>query len=168
VRQLLLAELGAAGSLLMGLPALAQLSNTTSTFSGEVAASCSFDGLEDSYLMTYYGIGNYLRGTASFNVITNLADLRFGVSTVVTNSEPAASNSRNVYVYADFYTVKGNVWTMWARGTKSASGTTPSIDVSQENNFALSSFVNTNDPVNSKYFLTPGQYSYTITLSCLL
>jgi len=52
VRRLLLAALGAAGSLLMELPALAQLSNTTSTFSGQVAATCEFN-LPENIEMNY-------------------------------------------------------------------------------------------------------------------
>ena len=49
VRQLLLAALGATGSLLIDLTALAQLSSDTSTFSGVIAAMCVFDGLGNSY-----------------------------------------------------------------------------------------------------------------------
>jgi len=169
MRQQLLLVVGVAGSLVVNPLAVAhQLSGDTSTFTSQVAATCSFDGLADSYAMTYYGNGNYLRGTASFDVMTNVAELRFGVSTVATNSEPAASNGRNVYVTADFFRVQGNVWSLLARGNKSSSGTTQSVDVSQGNAFILTSFVNTNDPVSSRYFLSPGQYSYTVTLSCLL
>jgi len=47
MRQLLLAALGVSGSLLLDLSALAQLSNTTSTFSGQIAADAhSMDSMQ--------------------------------------------------------------------------------------------------------------------------
>ena len=61
-----MAGLGAAGLLLVNLPASAQLSGDISTSSGEVAATCSFVGLPDEYQLSYYGSDNYLRGDASF------------------------------------------------------------------------------------------------------
>ena len=160
--------LGAAGLLLVNLPASGQLSNDTSTFSGEVATTCSFDGLADSYPLNYYGAGNYLRGTAEFNVMTNAADLKVGLSTVTTNNEPTALNGRNVYVTVNFYRVEGNNWILYTSGNKFSSGTSQSVDISQGNTFQLYTLVSTNDPVNGKYFLAPGQHSYSVTLSCLL
>ena len=168
VRELLMAGFGVAGLMLLNLPASAQLSNDTSTFSGEVATTCSFDRLADSYPLNYYGSGNYLRGTAEFDVITNAADLKFGVSAVTTNNEPTALSGRNVFVNVGFYRVDGNNWILFTRGDKSSSGTSQSVDISQGNTFQLISFVNTNDPVSGKYFLAPGQHSYSVTLSCLL
>ena len=88
VRELLLAALGAASSLLMGLPALAQISNTTSTFSGEIAASCSMS-LGDSIEMTYYANSNQLmKPDYMFELNTNSPNIRMSVSRVTVNSEP--------------------------------------------------------------------------------
>ena len=84
-----MAGFGAAGLLLVNLPASGQLSDDTSTFSGEVAATCSFEGLADSYLMTYYTGSNQLGGQGDFDVISNVSNLRIEVGSVVVNSEPA-------------------------------------------------------------------------------
>lgn len=69
MRQLLLTALGAAGSLLVDLPALAQLSNTTSTFTAEVPASCAITNLEENYVLPWSMGG--LRGTAEFTISAN-------------------------------------------------------------------------------------------------
>ena len=84
-----MAGFGAAGLLLVNLPASGQLSNDTSTFSGQVATTCSFEGLADSYLMTYYTGSNQLGGQGDFDVISNVSNLRIEVGSVVVNSEPA-------------------------------------------------------------------------------
>ena len=52
MRRLLLAALTSTGSLLKELPALAQLSNTTSTFCGQVTATCEFN-LPENIALTY-------------------------------------------------------------------------------------------------------------------
>ena len=52
MRQLLLAALGVAGALLLNQPAMTQLASETHTFSGEVASTCSINGLNSGYALS--------------------------------------------------------------------------------------------------------------------
>ena len=52
LRQLLLAALGVAGALLLNQPAMTQLASETHTFSGEVASTCSINGLNSGYALS--------------------------------------------------------------------------------------------------------------------
>lgn len=168
MRQLLFAALGAAGSLLLGLPGLTQISNTTSTFSGDIAATCLFDGLEDSYSMTYNADANQLREYIYFNVITNSPDIRIGLGQVNPNQQPMALNGATVKSTASlFQVVAGN--SFWrANSTQARSGTSLAFDISSGNNLRLDLNVWSTNPVDGKYQLGPGQYSYSFTVSCLL
>jgi len=167
-RWLLFAGLGAAGLLLINLPASAQLSNDTSTFNGEVAATCSFGDLADTYQLAYYGSNNQLHGYTSFDLVTNVANPRFELSTVTVNSEPSALNNSSVSAYGRLQRYVPNQWGIVATSTKTLSAVTAPIDISQGNRFLLEVFNLTNNRVGGKYQLAPGFYSYTITLSCLL
>jgi len=168
MKKFLFLALGVAGVQLLNPRVLAQLAEDSTDFNGVIAATCAFDGLDSSYAMNYYANSNYLRGVADFNVVTNVAALRFGVSAVTTNSEPIASNGRTVKVFADFFRVDGNSVTLLARGNKDGSGQSQDVDMSQGLNFRISSFVVTNDPIGGRYQLSEGDYSYSVTISCLL
>ena len=164
----LFAGLGAAGILLINLPASAQLSNDTSTFNGEVAATCSFGDLADTIQLAYYGSNNQLHGYTSFDLVTNVANPRFELSAVTVNSEPSALNNSSVSAYGRLQRYVPNQWGIVATSTKTLSAVTAPIDISQGNRFLLEVFNLTNNRVGGKYQLAPGFYSYTITLSCLL
>ena len=62
MRQLLAAGFGVAGLLLMNPAASAQLANDTSTFNGEVAATCSLNGLNSDYALSIDPNNGYLSG----------------------------------------------------------------------------------------------------------
>ena len=102
MRQLLLAALGAAGSLLMGLPALAQLSNTTSTISGQVAAICLFN-LPENIALTYDSNQNRIAALKKgFLLDTNISPVRIQASRLVVVSEPppyASAITPYLYIY---------------------------------------------------------------------
>ena len=55
MQQLLLLAFGTAWSLLVNQPALAELANETYTFSGEVASTCSINGLKPDYAFSLEG-----------------------------------------------------------------------------------------------------------------
>ena len=167
-RQLLMAGLGAAGLLLVNLPASAQLSGDTSTFNGEVAAACSFVGLPDEYQLTYYGSVNYLRGSAPFELATNVASPRLEISVVTVNSEPTALNNSFVSAYGKILRSVSNQWTSVATSTKTLTSVTAPLDMSEGNTFSLQVYNITNNRNGDRYQLAPGDYSYTVTLSCLL
>ena len=166
MRKLLLAALGAAGSLLIELPALAQISNTTSTFTGDVAASCEFS-LPENLSMGYVSRTNSLNGGYGFGVTTNSSVIRMGVSEVTVIKEPPPRESSIVPEVRVIY-VKGNM-TYTAYGSKNVSLTSGPLSVSASalNSFSIVGTVKTSSQVNTLYQLPPGEYSYRVTITCL-
>jgi len=167
VRQLLMAGLGAAGLLLVNLPASGQLSDDTSTFRGEVAATCSFEGLADSYLMTYYTGSNQLGGQGDFDVISNVSNLRIEVGSVVVNSEPAPFEGKAINATGKLRQSIDGRWIEKVTSSKSFPGDVV-VDISEGSRFRLSAYNWTQDRNGSLMYIPPGNYSYTITITCLL
>ena len=163
-----MAGLGAAGLLLVNLPASAQLSGDTSTFSGEVATTCSFEGLPDEAQLNYISSDNNLRGSAPFQLATNAASLRLEISNVTVNSEPMALNNSIVSAYGKILRSVSNQWTSVATSTKTFASVTASLDMSEGSNFSLQVYNITNNRDGDRYQLATGDYSYTVTLSCLI
>jgi len=167
VRQLLLVALVSAGSLLSVQPALAQLSNTTSTFSGDIAATCAFDGLSEVNQINYNANNNnFLSDLDYFSLSTNVPNVRLGLSRVTTNSEPQAANGVTILADAAVFQVQGGSLTLAATGSKTTNNTSPLMSASST--FALRSSIATTNPINGVFQLLPGSYSYSITLWCLL
>ena len=153
MRELLLAALGAAGSLLIGLPALAQLSNTTSTFSGEVAANCSLllpesTGLNLSDLRS-------LTAFTNFTLLTNLSNIELYVGLVQTLQEPNQAQAPS----KSFYVIRGSGSALWA-----GQGRRFSTNPSAENGFGMNMTILT----SSGEPLAAGSYSYKVRIDCLL
>ena len=164
VQQLLLAALGAAGSLLVALPALAQLSNTTSTFSGQVAATCEINNLPENIPLDYRADLNYLASPLrQFDLSTNISTVRIHVAPVVAVSEPppyASSIQAGVVVddYASNYFV----------ANKNVEGVlTYNVSTSEPNYFSVRMSAYTASMVGGKYELPFGNFSYRATISCL-
>ena len=167
MRLLLLVALGAAGSLLMDLSALAQLSSTTSTFSGDIAATCAIDDLREARQISYNAETNsFLSGLDYFSLSTNVSNVRLGLSRVTTNSEPQAVNGVTILADAAIFQVQGGSLTLAATGSKTTNTTSPPLSASST--FALRSSIATTNPINGVFQLLPGSYSYSITLWCLL
>lgn len=160
--------LGAAGSLLIDLPTLAVISSDTTTFSGEVAAKCTFDGLGNSYSMTYDSAGNGLKKSVYFDVATNAPEIRIEVSQLNTNQEAFGLNGTTVRASASVFQIRGNTTSFSASSTKNNSGRSQPTNISEGNTFRLDTLVWTNERVNNRYQLGPGEYSYSFTISCLL
>ena len=70
----------------MGLPGLAQLSNTTSTFSGQLAAACEFN-LPENVLLEYQP-ANWLLGEDGFDLTANISPVTLHISPAVVINEP--------------------------------------------------------------------------------
>jgi len=167
VRQLLLAALGAAGSLVVDLPALAQLSNATSTFSGQVAATCSID-LPQSYPLSYISVNNQLFTMEELFFSTNAGVVKLSVDAIAVNSEPPPLSSE---ITARISVAKADEWLAgdWAIATKSNASAIKTYNVDTVNpvSFTLQFEVKTTGTSSGRYELPPGNYSYTATISCL-
>lgn len=171
MRKLLLAALNAMGTLLTSLPAIAQISTDTTTFNGEIAASCSMS-LGNLIEMTYYANSNQLsRSDHMFELNTNSPNVRMSVSRVTVNTEPQPiASSIEPYVMLYFYSNSSNTQTQVASGTKDTTLTSNSLETSTSsaNNFRLVTGVNTSQKTDNQYELPSGSYSYSVTISCLL
>ena len=159
MRELLLAALGAAGSLLMDLPALAQLSNTTSTFSGQLAAACEFN-LPENVLLEYQP-ANWLLGEDGFDLTANISPVTLHISPAVVINEPlpyaSAITASTAITGTDFFRVyKAD------EGSKAFD-----VDTSSSNRFNLRFEVATTSLVGGRFELPGGNYSYRIIISCL-
>ena len=168
MRQLLIAGLGAAVLLLVNLPASGQLSNDTSTFSGEVATTRSFDGLSETVQMNYQSLDNSLFGLEDFTISTNSSAVRLNVSRVTANAEPSAPSGIFILAEADLHQSRNGSYARVTGGSKNSSGTAAPRDYSQDSNLRITSLITTTDPISSVFQLPLGDYSYSLTISCLL
>ena len=162
MRQLLLAALGAAWSLLVDLPVLAQLSSESVFFHGQMAASCSFN-LPDNLSLNYEANQNLLRGESEFDVLTNSNEVTFHISTIQVINEPTP--------YASGITPRLSIFNgLGATATANKVGeaqmpfeVTPNVP----NRLNLVFLVTTSNNVENRFELPPGNYSYRATISCL-
>ena len=162
MRRLLLAALGAAGSLLIDLPALAQLSNTTSTFSGQMAASCSFNS-PNNLSLNYDANQNLLRGESEFTVLRNSNEVTLNISAIQVINEPTPIASA-VTPRLSIFSELGAILTANKLGeVRRPFEVTPNIP----NRLNLVFLVTTSNNVENRFELPPGNYTYRATISCL-
>ena len=164
MQQLLFVALGAAGSLLLDLPGLAQLTNDVSTFNGEVAAACAFD-LSDSTQMTLWP-ANYMTGYEDFELTTNVSSLRLSLSQISVDQQPATTRSA-ITSRVNLNRLVDNPGTV-ASTASNLTTEALALSTSNANSFRIGISVLTAGLSNGKYELPVGDYAYSITLSCLL
>ena len=156
MRQLLLTAFGAWGALLPNQPALAQLADETYTFSGEVASTCSINGLNSDYSLfltqnDYLGISHQ-----AFEVNTNSPvklTARYEIVDEVSGYTPA---HRKVHVRQIVGGEASNPVIASAPNTESAwlfLSDTPGTATVE-----IRMFVGPTPP--------PGNYSYRATITC--
>ena len=163
-----MAGLGTAGLLLVNLPASGQLSDDTSTFSGEVATTCSFEGLSETASLNYQSSDNSLFGLEDFTISTNSSAVRLNISTVTANAEPSAPSGVFILANADLHQSRSGRYVKIMGSTKNSSQSRAPNDYSQDSNLRITSLITTTDPINSVFQLPLGDYSYSVTISCLL
>ena len=159
MRQLLLAALGAAGSLLLDLPALAQISNTTSTFSGEVAPTCSISGLNSDYSLSpnsgYLQTDGYYQ---NFQIDSNSSVEMSTKYQIISEPPGFAPTVRKVDIRQ---VLNGNSYSFVssARVPNTSSSAISLQDTPGTASAQVRMFIGPN--------LLPGTYSYLVTISCL-
>ena len=156
VQQLLLAAFGAAGLLLIKSPALSQLSDETSTFTGEVAASCSITGLQNSYEMTFRQSG--------LRVTTDPFTLTSNVPVSISISYSAIQTPINASPTGIFTAGQSGVGQSTTRSPNQSSAP---LEVVRDNNQAsvYASVIIYKGSIHDT--LPPGDYTYQATISCL-
>jgi len=169
--KLLLAITCAAGSLLVNLPVCAEISNTTSTFSGQVAATCSINLPEGQTLsLNYDASNNSLKTISVIEVRSNLSPVSISVDRLTTNSEPPPyASSINPYLYTYLNeVVNGRREFIIANKLEGNTLTFERNNISQTIPLELEFTVGTNSmTMGGKYELPSGNYSYTTTYTCL-
>ena len=164
MRKLLPAALGAAGSLLVDLSALAQLSNTTSSFSGEVSPSCQITGLKDGYALRNLTSNNgdpRLQSYAhTFSVESNVtASLTVSYEIL---SEPQGFVAQNRWASLNARDQNGNA--NMNNELFSQSENSPTTPFVLDTPGSISAWVSMLIMAKS---MPPGSYSYRATLTCL-
>jgi len=152
-----MAGLGAAGLLLVNLHALAQLSNDTSTFSGQVAASCSINNLQSEYSLPINN-GFLYSGYQPFEAVSN-SQIRM-TAKYETLQEPSGFNPQ--YRRLIFRQVV-NGDPLVGKYVDVSGQETPSQTFNDSPGTATAQLL----LVVGKS-LQPGSYSYRVTISCLL
>ena len=168
MRQLLLTALGAAGSLLMGLPALAQLSTDTSTFSGNIAATCSIS-LPQNISLAYQANNTLFASGSVIQISTNFEGPQIVIDRLTVVEEPPAEQGKTIRAIFNLFEVVGGVVTT-AQASKSlgSSSTRFSVQPNNPTDLSHSIYVNTFETDESGNYLLPdGRYAYRATISCL-
>jgi len=157
MRQLLMAGMGAAGFLVINLPALGQLSNDTSTFNGVVASSCSIARLGELNTMALSSLNgqNKLYAREFFVLSSNVnVRLMYRLSVI---KEPEGFASSRVATLGVWPQPAGMTQTIGSNGTGKylnatfSPGANHDIFLDMEVTNAL-----------------PGTYEYVVTVSCML
>jgi len=128
--------------------------------------------LGDTIEMTYYANSNQLmKPDYMFELNTNSPNIRMSVSRVTVNSEPQPIGS-SIYAYVQlyFYSNSSNTQTQVASATKDTTLTSNLLETSTSsaNNFRLVTGTKTTQKIDNRYELPSGNYSYSVTISCLL
>ena len=118
--------------------------------------------------MSYDGYFNRLRAFTDFEVNTNLAEYNLSLSTVTVNKEPQPLGQEIVPVVKVGY-LYGRRYSNFLFATKTFGGDgIVETQPSSRNQLTLETQVKTNLKVDNRFEIPPGEYSYSVTLTCLL
>ena len=151
---MLLAALVAAGSLLINQPALAQLADETYTFSGEVASTCSINGLNSNYAFSFNG-ENLESGYQAFQVNAN-SRVALRVKYEIVNEVPG-NTLEEVVLMRQVVGGDGSS-NVYATVVNTESSALSLSDTPGTATAEVMMVVGSNPP--------PGDYAYQVTISC--
>jgi len=152
---------------LLGLPLVANAVTATSAFSGEVPQSCLIQGFEGERELLYDSSRNRLYGEFGFTVTANSQEIQLGLAPVQVNSQ-VGDGGNAAYVTAgivdmDVRRYLGPYHTI----TSSQTYAVPMI-IGAEKSFEYRFGVGSLERIGDKYRLLPGNYSFTVVLSCYM
>ena len=151
------------------------LSNDTSTFTGNVVASCSMPLGDTTQAMTYVGSDNRFWKTVDFSLTANQA-VRLSISAVSVQDEPQNIVGRYAWARVEYPDSPGSNGTLFPSPNDSKTGKVGSagtafnannqagISTNYQLNFQVGTSGRGND---GKHQLLPGDYSYQVTVNCL-
>ena len=151
------------------------LSNDTSTFTGNVVASCTMPLGDTTQAMTYVGSDNRFWKTVDFSLTANQA-VRLSISAVSVQDEPQNIVGRYAWARVEYPDSPGSNGTLFPSPNDSKTGKVGSagtafnannqagISTNYQLNFQVGTSGRGND---GKHQLLPGDYSYQVTVNCL-
>lgn len=161
----LLAAFCSSVALLVDLSALAQMAQDSTDFSGVIPATCSITGLAETKQLILRS-NNSLVATDAFRLLTNSSMIRVSITGIAVEQQPVATASA-IIASASLHQLVGNRYLMVAHRTSPTSDPL-AVSTLEENTFSLMMTVLTEQYVNDAYELPLGDYSYVVTISCLL
>ena len=157
MRNLLLVVFGVAGLQVSGLPALAQMAQDATEFTGAIAASCSISNLEENYQLDWRLSG--LRKSVAFTISSNQA-VSASYSYEKVSAPEGASPSEIFTLYQD------STQLVSLRNSPNTPSAAQSINLSSQNSASMRlSVVLYKGSIYRS--IPPGEYHYRATISCL-
>ena len=145
-----------------------EATSAPSTFTGTVAASCAFVELDNTVDFVFQP-SNSLLASLTFYVNSNISPIRLSLSEITVNDEPAniISGSKPYSILKD--PSRGNLdLTQTAYRASEGPPVQELINtVNQDSAVTMTTGVVTNDSENGRYKLNRGDYSYSVTITCL-
>ena len=156
------------GALHLGLAASCSYAMDTdqTTFNGEVAGSCEFRNLPDQVSLTYDSNSNGFLDFIDFALLANISEFRISAGQINVIQEPANIPTGS-QVNASVTSTSTGLRTGTARLTGGSTSTAIQNTPNQEHALQLYIQVMTGQATGGKWQLLPGEYSYSMTISCL-
>ena len=156
------------GALYLGLTAGCSYAMDTdqTTFNGEVAGSCEFRNLPDQVSLTYDSNSNGFLDFIDFALLANISEFRISAGQINMIQEPANIPTGSK-VNASVTSTSTGLRTGTARLTSGSTSQTIQNTPNQEHALQLYIQVMTGQATGGKWQLLPGEYSYSMTISCL-
>ena len=149
----------------MELPVAAQLSSGTSTFNGNIAATCSISLPQNIPLE--YQPSNSLEAAQNIEITANFGSPRLTIDRLTVVEEPPPEG-QTIFAEVTAYAVYGNTITQLI-ASKDQGSLSEVFSVTSNVPFSLPlyAFVFTSEFQNGRWLLPSGNYSYRTTITCL-
>jgi len=147
------------------------LSSDESTFNGTVTAFCEIGDLANTKSLIYVSSTNSFTESARFSILSN-AEVNVSMNVIETVSEVSSVPS-GTYPWARIEKNSGGSWTNLTSttATKSrASSKAPLQNIPNQtsSDYRIAFWLVTGSQINNRSQLLPGNYSFMVTINCLL
>lgn len=141
------------------------LASQQTNFIGNVPSTCFFSNVEATNEMSWRERWNDFFGRSDFSVTSNSNSIRLSLSKVSSNTEPSNITS-GTKLDARLYSSENSVISSSNKSTD-GSANTFSVTPGTSEDLNIRIWVETNTSTSGLYHLKPGNYSYSVTVSCL-
>jgi len=150
------------------VPKKVEATSAPSTFTGNVAASCSFVDLDNEIAFVFQPT-NSLLASLTFYVNANISPIRLSLSEITVNEEPPniISGSKPYTILKDPARNNLDLTQTAYKGSEGPPVQELINTLNQNTAVNMTTAVVTNDADNGRYKLNRGDYSYSVTITCL-